>query len=184
MINSTFKLHILCHSMLVRWVIFALVHFTLGHSPWGNIVPWVIFHFGPFYIGSHSTFSHYSSSRSWLNHSTLSHSPHSHLVILRSVRESKQLLGKQDHTTKGLCFYLKTIFIPSPLSKMIFPLSRHVFFGLLSCPFYLNSSLICIYVTLIPSSFFFPLSSFFSTLSSFFSHNFETSWGQLMKETT
>jgi hypothetical protein len=162
----------------------ALVHFTLGHSPWGNIVPWVIFHFGPFYIGSHSTFSHYSSSRSWLNHSTLSHSPHSHLVILRSVRESKQLLAEQDHPTKGSVFLSENYIYSFPLSKMIFPLSRHVFFELLSCPFYLISSLICFYFTLIPSSFFFPLSSFFSTLSSFFSHIFETRWGQLMKETT
>jgi hypothetical protein len=53
-------------------------------------------------------------------------------------------------TCRGLYFGLKTIFIPPPLLKNdIFSPLRHVIFRLPSWPFYLNSSLFCIYFTLL-----------------------------------
>ncbi len=49
---------------------------------------------------------------------------------------------------RGLCCGPKTIFIPPPPQKLFFfPLSQHVVFRLLLCPFCLNSSLFCIYFT-------------------------------------
>ncbi len=74
--------------------------------------------------------------------------------------------------SRGLYFGPKTIFIP-PLPKMIFsPLSRHIFFQLLSWPFYLNPSLFCIYyILLLPIfSLFYPLSSFLFLLFLFLWH--------------
>ncbi len=62
---------------------------------------------------------------------------------------------------RGLYFGPKMIFIPPPFWKLYFlPLSQHVFLGLPSWPFCLNSSLFCNYFT--------PLFPFFSFLSPFF----------------
>ncbi len=62
-----------------------------------------------------------------------------------------------DKGARGLYFGLKTKFIPPSFLKWyFFPLSRHVVFPLPSWPFFLNSSLFCIYFTLLLPLFSFP----------------------------
>ncbi len=71
-------------------------------------------------------------------------------------------------STRGLYFCPKIIHISPPSENYIFPLSRHVGFRLLSWPFCLNSTLICIYFPLLLPLFSFSLFLFFFTLSSIF----------------
>jgi hypothetical protein len=81
------------------------------------------------------------------------------------------------HYCRGLYFSLKQ-YLLLPLSKNgISPLSRHVIFRLLSCPFalilfYFASILHLFYPFTSHFLFFFPLSTFFFTFTPFFSSPF------------
>ncbi len=111
-----------------------------------------------------------AGNRSWL----YSSSPvkNNNIQFYRRTAIEWKNLRISSSTPQGLYFGPKMIFIPPPPSENdIFLLSRHVIFHLPSWPFFLDSSLFCIYFTLLLPLFSFssPFSVLFS-LSSFFLH--------------